>query len=143
MILEPQIIWHEVDWKREKNTALQWRKRVEEQQALFVEKEWSSSPFYDEINCDWDSPPIYDFYFDDNYDVNYVINNESNSSDNVINDILINKLEVKCKENMEAAQQKKIVDLGNVDTFDYKFAIITMANLFRDDMNTTHVAKQV
>jgi hypothetical protein len=44
---------------------------------------------------------------------------------------------------MKAAQQKKFFDLGYVETFDYKFAIITMANLFRDDMNTTHVAKQV
>ncbi|CAK7348263.1 unnamed protein product [Dovyalis caffra] len=63
------------------------------------------------------------------------INNDSNGSNNV----LINKLEVECKENVEAAQQKKIVDLGYVDPFDYKLAIITKADLFKDYMDETHI----
>jgi hypothetical protein len=46
------VIWI----KRGKNAPLQWRKRVEEHQALFIETkevmDWSSLPLHDEISVD-------------------------------------------------------------------------------------------
>jgi hypothetical protein len=34
-----------------------------------------------------------------------------------------------------------VVDLGYVDSFNYKFSIITSVGLFKDYMDTTHVNK--
>ena len=64
-----------------------------------------------------------------------------NGCDVIIDDFLINKLEVKWKENMEDAHQKKIIDLNYVDHFDYKFIIITKINVFKSYMDTTHFMK--
>jgi hypothetical protein len=49
---------------------------------------------------DLNQSPIYNDFF--NYDV---INNDINGSDDIINDVLVDKLEVKCKEN-----KKKMLD---------------------------------
>jgi hypothetical protein len=59
--------------------------------------------FYDEINIDWDCSLIYDVQFNDDYNVNYDINNDSNGNVDIINGVLIDKLEVEWKENMESA----------------------------------------
>jgi hypothetical protein len=40
---------------------------------------------------------------------------------------------------MKVTQLKKIVDLWYVDSFDYKFAIITKVDLFKDYINIIHV----
>lgn len=53
----------------------------------------SSSLFNDEIDVDWDYLSIYDVYFNDDYYINYVINNHTNIRDDIINDVLIDKLE--------------------------------------------------
>lgn len=45
-----------------KNTTHQWRKRFEKKLILFIEKKYvnfSYSPFYDDIEVDWDSSSIY------------------------------------------------------------------------------------
>jgi hypothetical protein len=42
---------------------------------------------------------IYHVYFDNNYNVNHDINND-NDNNGVINDVFIDKLEVKCKTNI-------------------------------------------
>lgn len=62
-----------------------------------------SHPVYDEINVNWYSPLIYDIYLDDDYVNNDRINNNSNCNNDVINSVLIDMLEVKCKENIEDA----------------------------------------
>lgn len=50
-------------------------------------------------------------YFENNYNVNHDINNNTNVS-NYINDVFfIDKVEVKCKENMKYTQQKNVIDL--------------------------------
>lgn len=45
---------------------------LELQRMLFVKEEevmdLSSLPIYDKINVDWDSPPIYNVYYDDELD---------------------------------------------------------------------------
>ena len=43
----------------------------------------------------WYSPPIYNFYFNDNYENSDSINNDSDVSDGVINNVLIDKLQFK------------------------------------------------
>jgi len=48
---------------------------------------------------------IYDVYFNCDYDS--IINNKSNGIDDVINNVLIDKLKVECKENNKRAQQNK------------------------------------
>lgn len=45
------------------------------------------------IDVDWDYLSIYNVYFNDDYDINYVINNNTTSRDDIINDVLIDKLE--------------------------------------------------
>lgn len=59
--------------------------------------------FYDEINMNWDYSPIYDVQFNDDYDVNFDINNDNNDNIDIINDVLIDKLDVKWKENIKSA----------------------------------------
>jgi hypothetical protein len=54
---------------------------------------------------DWCFPIIYDVYFNGDYDS--IINNKSNGIDDVINNVLIDKLKVECKENNKRAQQNK------------------------------------
>jgi hypothetical protein len=49
---------------------------------------------------DLNQSPIYNDFFN-----NDVINNDINGSDDIINDVLVDKLEVKCKEN-----KKKMLD---------------------------------
>ena len=63
-----------------------------------------SNSIYDEINIDWYSLSIYDVYFNDDYVDNDSINNNSNSSSDVSSTVIIDKLEVKCKENMKGVQ---------------------------------------
>jgi hypothetical protein len=43
---------------------------------------------------------IYHVYFDNNYNVNHDINND-NDNNGVINNVFIDKLEVKCKTNIK------------------------------------------
>jgi len=57
----------------------------------------------------WSSPPIYNFYFNDNYDNNDSINNDSDVSDDVINSVLIDKLGVWMKREYEKCSTKKIL----------------------------------
>jgi hypothetical protein len=45
---------------------------------------------------DLNQSPIYNDFFN-----NDVINNDINGSDDIINDVLVDKLEVKCKENIK------------------------------------------
>jgi hypothetical protein len=52
---------------------------------------------------DWNQSLIYNDFFN-----NDVINNDINGSDDIINDVLVDKLEVECKENI-----KKILDKKN------------------------------
>lgn len=101
-------------------------------------KKWRAfgDSIYVEINVNRYSPSIYNSYFNNDYNDNNSIDNYSNGSDNVIDDILVNKLEIKCKENMECTQQKKFIDFGYVNPFDYIFTIITMIDLFKDYIDT-------
>jgi hypothetical protein len=46
-------------------------------------------------------------------------------NNDIINNIIIDKLKIKCKENMNSVKQNNIVDLFYVDPFNYKFAVIT------------------
>lgn len=55
----------------------------------------------------WYSPPIYDDYVDD-----YIITNDNNAND-IIEDVLVDEIEVKCKENIKGS--KKIIDFDYVD----------------------------
>jgi hypothetical protein len=87
---------------------------------------------------DWYSLSIYDVYFNDDYVDNDSINNNSNSSSDVSSTVIIDKLEVKCKENMKGVQYNFFVDLGYVDNFDYKFTIIIKTKIFKSYMNKTH-----
>lgn len=50
---------------------------------------------------------MYDIYFKDDYDINHDIYNDSNVSNDVTDVFFIDKIEVKCKENMKCTQQKK------------------------------------
>ena len=52
----------------------------------------------------WYFLPIYNIYFLDNY----IVYSDNNSNNDIINDILTNNLNIKCKENMKGAQQKKL-----------------------------------
>ena len=54
---------------------------------------------------DWCFLIIYDDYFNGDYDS--IINNKSNGIDDVINNVFIDKLKIKCKENSKGAQQNK------------------------------------
>jgi hypothetical protein len=56
-----------------------------------------------EILVNWYSPLIYDIYFYDGYIDNESINNDDYESDDIDN-VLINKLEVECKEKMECTK---------------------------------------
>jgi hypothetical protein len=56
---------------------------------------------------DWYSPSIYNVYFNNNYVDDDIINNDNDSSDDIIIDVLVDKLKVVCKENMEGAKQEK------------------------------------
>jgi len=58
---------------------------------------------------------------------NDVINNDINDSDDIINDVLVDKLEVKCKENIKGAWQKKIVNLNCVHPVDSCFFMKNLA----------------
>jgi hypothetical protein len=51
---------------------------------------------------DWYFSPIYKVYFDDDYANNNTINNDSNGYDDVINNILIDKLELIAKMTLKA-----------------------------------------
>lgn len=52
---------------------------------------------------------IYDVYFDGDYVNNDITNNNSNSSDDIIYCILVNKIKVQCKENMEGVKKRKLL----------------------------------
>ena len=56
---------------------------------------------------DWFSLTIYDVYFYFYNIHNDIINNNNNGIDDMINSVLVDKVEFKCKENMESA--KKII----------------------------------
>jgi hypothetical protein len=58
---------------------------------------------YDEIDVNWFSLIIYDVYFYFYNVHNDIINNINNGIDNMIDSILLDKVEFKCKENMEFA----------------------------------------
>ena len=60
-------------------------------------------PIYDKIYMNQYSPLIYDVYFYDGYVDNESINNDDYESDDIDN-VLINKLEVECKEKMECTK---------------------------------------
>lgn len=62
-------------------------------------------PIYNEIVVDWYSPLFYDVYFDYGY-----VDDDSINSDNsdIINNVLIHKLEVECEDNKEGVEQKKM-----------------------------------
>jgi len=67
---------------------------------------------------DWYSPPIYDIYFDD-YNVDGdIINKDINGSDDIIDEVLVNKIKIECKENM---------------------AIITKVDVFKGYMDTINI----
>lgn len=57
----------------------------------------------------WYSSPIYDDYVDE-----YIITNDNNSND-IIDDVLVDEIEVKCKENIKGS--KKNIDFDYVDHF--------------------------
>jgi len=57
----------------------------------------------------WYYSSIYDIYFLDNCVDSYIVYSDNNDNNDIINDILINNLNTKCKENMKDAQQKKII----------------------------------
>ena len=97
-------------------------------------------PIYDEISIDQYSPSIYDVQFDDDYVDNNSINNASNDNDNVINNILIDKLQVECKENMKMFNFF-VVNFNYINPFYYKFNIITKINLFSGYMDTLHLGE--
>lgn len=80
----------------------------------------------------WYSPPIYDDYVDD-----YIITNDNNAND-IIDDVLVDEIEVKCKVNIKDA--KKIIDF-DCWSFDYKVIVIVIINVdvFIGYMNTTHI----
>jgi hypothetical protein len=61
---------------------------------------------YDEIDVNWLSLIIYDVYFYFYNDHNDIINNINNGIDNMIDSVLVDKVEFKCKENMEFAKKK-------------------------------------
>jgi hypothetical protein len=77
---------------------------------------------------DWSYPLFYDVYFDDDYIDNDIIYNDNNGSDDIINGVLIDNLQIECKENTEDTQQK-IIDLNYIDSFDYKSIIITKVDI--------------
>ena len=59
-----------------------------------------------------------------------------------INGVLIVKLKVKYKKNMEVSQKKnKILNLYDSNLFYYKFSSIIKIDLFKDYTDTTHVDK--
>jgi hypothetical protein len=66
-----------------------------------------NDPSCDEIFMGWYSPSIYEVYFDNIYIDDGTTSNNSND-----NNILINKVEVECKENTKSNQQKKFVNLS-------------------------------
>jgi hypothetical protein len=57
------------------------------------------------------------------FDDTIIYNNNRNND--IINNIIIDKLKIKCKENMNSVKQNNIVDLFYVDPFNYKFTVIT------------------
>jgi len=60
-----------------------------------------NNPICDEVNVNWQFPPMYYVYFDDDDNMDDdVINNNNNGSAYIIDALLIDNLEVKGKENM-------------------------------------------
>jgi hypothetical protein len=59
---------------------------------------------HDKIDVDWYYSSICDIYFRDNCVDNYIVYSDNNGNNDIINDILINNLNTKCKENMKGAQ---------------------------------------
>ena len=60
---------------------------------------------YDEIDVNWLSLIIYYVYFYFYNVHNDIINNINNGIDNMIDSVLVDKVEFKCKENMEFAKK--------------------------------------
>jgi len=55
------------------------------------------------MDVEWYSLLIYDVHFNDDYVDDDIINNGSDGSDDIIEGILVDKIEVECKKNMESA----------------------------------------
>ena len=94
--------------------------------------------FYDKIYGSWYYLLIYDIYFNNDNDN---INNYSNGSGD--NDVIIDRLNIEHKDNSNCTRQKKIIDLGYLDTLDYKFTIIIMVYLFKDYIDISRVNKRL
>jgi len=77
---------------------------------------------YDEIDVNWLSLIIYYVYFYFYNVHNDIINNINNGIDNMIDSILVDKVEFKCKENMEFAI--------NFFFFFYESSILSTGDLF-------------
>lgn len=90
-------LWCKVDWKGGKTLH---------------EKSWRAAStngwnvHWKGVYVDWDSPPIHDVYYNNDYENNYGSNKNINDRDDVKNDALVEKLVVECKENRRVVQKQ-------------------------------------
>lgn len=80
--------------------------RHEQRNQLIVKDEYYGdfdNIVYNKISMGLYSPPIFDVCFDDEFVNNDSMNNDNDDNDEVMNSVLVDKLRIKCKENMKDA----------------------------------------